>query len=847
MEALKEATPHFWETLNAGKLSEEHHKSLYKYYSRWCTRSTPFGRFSGVFTANLSNRTIFREAVPQFHTQPDILVKKSLSQPADLSDTCFYVNSSLYPLADKYYLLQYTDEKYRQISLERFDALDALLEAGAPGISYPALESLLAGHGFSKQEAGEFIRELVEEQVLFTDEEFRQSETLEHYHHRLQRNILPHFTPAYTFTTYPDGEIDRALIRDILDDIRKLGKFFKKEPNARLEAFRKEFMLRFEGEEIPLPEVLDPEFGIRYGTYNLAPAGPMLSELETPPEPSGAPSTLSDLLLDKYLECITTGGNQITFTAEELHTTTPEENLTAYIFGSLLRQGQDSLFLLKEAGGSSAVNLMSRFSLGHPPLAERLREITAYEQSLTDALLAEVIHLPDGKIGNVVLHAPLREHQIHYLGHDTGTPIPLSDLLVSVSGNEVILRSRKFNKRVIPYLSHAHNYSTGLPIYNFLGDLQPTGAHFSVNWGALRNREYLPRVVFGRLILWRATWNLSTKNFDQSTLPRHVVVVEADNELYLDLHEPIAQKILKDYLRKNEVVRIQEFLYLPDQCFIPNRASEIVIPVKGQNPKPFTRPVPLICGPSYPPGSEWLYLKLYTGPRMADNLLREKIRPFIRLLKEQGLIEKWFFIRYQDPGFHLRLRFYHSTHPGFYKTLLEMFHFHFHHELHSRLIQDFQVAQYKPEYSRYGDMQTAETLFMQDSELILERLESDLELYRLETSLTRTSFYLSGLPLAEKVSFCETQRDAFLQELGAALKPRLNNLYRRHRTWIEDTLSTVSHETIPSLKQETMASVIHMHVNRNFISESRKYELMLYHFLYRYYHSKNTFNTLLLK
>lgn len=846
MDALKEASPHFWETVTATKPTEEHLKTLYKYYSRWCTRCTPFGQFSGVFTADLSDKTSFPKTTPRFYTEPDILEKKKITRylnETELPKACFFVNNSLYTLAGKHYLLQYIDEKYRQISLERFEALDAVIEAAASGISYPEAEGILKSYDFTKEESAAVIRELTVEQVLYTGYEFRQSETLKDHLHRLPAAILPEscekISTPYTFTVYPDAEIDRALIRDILEDIKKLGGLFKKEPNARLEAFRVDFSRRFEGKEVPLCQVLDPEFGIRYGTYNLVPSGEIAAQLEVPPPASEAQPSLQKLLLDKYIACTTTGGDEITLTSDEVKGHAPEENISSYIFGSILRNGPDLRFLLKQAGGSSAVNLMSRFSLGNSTLADKLHEITRYEQSVSDALLVEVIHLPEGKIGNVVLHAPFRDHQVCYLGHDAGASIPLSDLLVSVSGDEVILRSKKFNQRVIPFLSHAHNYGHGLPIYSFLGDLQPAGAQFSFDWGALKDREYLPRVVFGRLILSRATWNLSAKNFEQvrKTLPRHIAIMEADNELYLDLEQPLCRKILRDHLRKNERVRVQEFLYTPESCFIDERASEIIIPVAGKNPRKYSTSAPIVSGKSYPPGSEWLYFKLYMGPKAADKLLREKIRPFVQLLKEKGLIQRWFFIRYQDPGFHLRLRFYHGSNRHFYTTITELFYTSFGEELTTGSLHELQIAHYQPEYHRYPDMEEAEALFMQDSERILKRLESDTELYRLETSLTDIHVYLSSLTLQEKVSFCQTHRDAFLQEFGTTLKTKLNALYREHIDWIKDTLNAAPPEKFIPSKPESLASYIHMHVNRNFISEARKYEMLLYHFLYRYYES----------
>src|SRR5262249_21929470 len=56
------------------------------------------------------------------------------------------------------------------------------------------------------------------------------------------------------------------------------------------------------------------------------------------------------------------------------------------------------------------------------------------------------------------------------------------------------------------------------------------------------------------------------------------------------------------------------------------------------------------------PGGEWFYAKLYGGTATADRLLRDEIAPFVGELLEEGVIDRWFFIRYTDPNPHLRLR-----------------------------------------------------------------------------------------------------------------------------------------------------------------------------------------------
>ena len=56
------------------------------------------------------------------------------------------------------------------------------------------------------------------------------------------------------------------------------------------------------------------------------------------------------------------------------------------------------------------------------------------------------------------------------------------------------------------------------------------------------------------------------------------------------------------------------------------------------------------------PGSEWVYFKLYTGTKTADTILKNELYGFIQEMIKNKSIDKWFFIRYSDPDFHVRLR-----------------------------------------------------------------------------------------------------------------------------------------------------------------------------------------------
>jgi thiopeptide-type bacteriocin biosynthesis protein len=56
------------------------------------------------------------------------------------------------------------------------------------------------------------------------------------------------------------------------------------------------------------------------------------------------------------------------------------------------------------------------------------------------------------------------------------------------------------------------------------------------------------------------------------------------------------------------------------------------------------------------PGSEWLYLKIYTGIKTSDTILEEAVHPLTEYFLENNYISEWFFIRYNDPKPHIRFR-----------------------------------------------------------------------------------------------------------------------------------------------------------------------------------------------
>ena len=57
-----------------------------------------------------------------------------------------------------------------------------------------------------------------------------------------------------------------------------------------------------------------------------------------------------------------------------------------------------------------------------------------------------------------------------------------------------------------------------------------------------------------------------------------------------------------------------------------------------------------------PPGSDWMFVKLYCPSDLETELLSGPVRAFARDVAGEGFTD-WFFIRYSDPRRHIRLRF----------------------------------------------------------------------------------------------------------------------------------------------------------------------------------------------
>lgn len=860
----------------------------------------------------------------------------------------YFPNNSLYPVGDTYRYASYTiKNKFRQYdltSVNRSVYLEKVLTHAAAGATINQLCSSITDEEISYEEAKEFIAELIESQLLIselaptvTGEEFfkvltgklkditpaadillsiqqlltKPAAGIDKYlqTHALVKKLLPDtntkdLVQTDLFLSAPSNTISQHVADELAEQASHLWKLSSVNNNPDLQQFISRFRDRYEEQEIPLVIALDTETGIGYGSHtgHSATHAPLVDEIFIPNNQE--PDTISwNKLRSFQLELLGRHQAEIELTDKDLDTFNPsaQPNIpdSLYLMGSLVAKSAEDidngqyLFDLSSCGGPSAANLLGRFCHGDNFLKEKVQECLEEEaQHSPEDIYAEIVHLPESRTGNILMRPQLRQYEIVYLGKGSvpaEQQIPVSDLMISIRQNTVILRSKKLNKRIIPRLSTAHNFTTGsLPVYKFLCDLQFQQLHNATgwHWNLPVEQPFLPRVRYGKIILSKSTWTLTKKDKTpfaalcaQLNVPRYVAVTEGDNELFIDMKSESCLHLLESIWQKKEKIILQEVLQTPDNCWVEGASgrftNELIIPLKStssrQTGMQLTAQHTTFLQRSFMPGSEWLYIKIYAGVTSNEKILTTVIRPLAEELLNEQVIDKWFFIRYNDPENHIRIRFHHGNNAGFWKTVTERLYALL--DQHAILIHSIQIDTYVREIERYGTetMILSEDIFFYDSEATINCISllegEEAEHYRWLLAARGVDMLLQdfGYTLSQKAAFMKRVQKHFFEEFGAAptLQTQLNSQYRKHMRQLAgflDPLKDTANEieeavhlfnirsakiskalqqvSLAHSREELVSSYIHMFLNRILLSNQRKHELVIYHFLNKYYESQ---------
>ena len=695
-----------------------------------------------------------------------------------------------------------------------------------------------------------------------------------------------------------------------------------------LDRFRRAFQARYGDRPVRLAEALDEETGVGYDAetrVTAPPAGLLEGMVWRRPSSEGDEPVgpRHRLLLAKYAEALSRGARSIRLELTELeglpqHAKPPLPDgisVLCELYASSLEavDAGELTLLIRGFAGPSGSSLFGRFCHGDAKLEKRVRQHMTREQALAgDRVLAEVAHLPQTRLGNLVGRPRLRAHQINYLSLDEARAddLGIEDLWLKVEAGHVKLYSEKLTREVLPRLACAHAVSPfDLPIYRFLEAFASQGhtTQMAFDWGPLRSAPFLPRVVIGRSIVAEATWNLDVERWRalagqprvprfqqlqglrrELELPRIVLACSGDQRLLVDFENGLSVDTLFDAIRSGEISQLREALLADEQLCVEGPegrfVNELAIPLIRREPPPDdvlaapVRPRLPSCSTvhKYPPGSEWLSLKLYTGPVTAERLLLDRLWPVVSELQAAGRIDRWFFLRYADPQPHLRMRL-HAASAELVGQVLQHVSQAVAGPLERDLLHAVHLDTYEPEVERYGGprfIAWAERIFWADSELVVSTLgeltvsdEDDDEARWRHCCLGLHALLVDlGFELEARAELTEAARAGYRRELvdHPAFEDQIARRFRNERAWLDGlargseappgspmsartSLLTAAAQELRRLAAEDALgtspsdvafSFLHMHANRMLRSDQRVQELVLLDLLCRTYRSQ---------
>lgn len=674
-------------------------------------------------------------------------------------------------------------------------------------------------------------------------------------------------------------------------------------PSPDLEQFRKAFLAQYEREEVPLLEALDPQLGIGYGSFGEMGNQVLISSLglditSARTAKKSHPKNLAALLMNEWMQQRKlTGLGEVEITNDHLKEVSSKNNsypLPPSI--SVMFRVADGQVVIESAGGASALQMTGRFSC-IPSIEAFAKEVARREQDTNPGVVfAEIAHFCNVHAANINRRQHLRKYEIPVLTSSTlprNRQIPLADLMVSVVEDIVVLRSRRLRKPVVPRLASAYNYTrNSLPVFRFLCDVQSQklNTSFSLSLSsAVPGLKFYPRVRYRSCIIHLAEWHLYEEeltplaNADPSArirlfrqlstrihLPRYVALTVHDNFIVYDLNSDTDISALLLEIKPMRSIALKEFIYPAETLISTVDGTEMI----GQYIATLYLDEPSYKRKLLPESKKqpatprdtgnWLYFKVYCHPLSADNILLRHLLPIVEKSMRSGLVQQWFWLRYNDPEYHLRIRLKTDRHNQ--GKVFELFN-HCLHKLHlSKLVHRFQTDVYKRELERYSAalIVYVEALFHCSSNIVVRHLQKAAGAgYREEEAVVEGVAFANrllgyfGFPTEKEIDFCKKNFEAFYQEHGGAkgFRTEAEKLYRTMQPALEEAL--VQNETTRDydrVKQNVhfllvklassspggpdlnslAADVIHMHINRLFNSNQRYYEMLVYFMLCRH-------------
>ncbi|MNJ95296.1 hypothetical protein D3C87_130060 [compost metagenome] len=886
LESIEYASPEFYEkvaNLNPKSLYDQPAKIIQttlKYFNRAKFRPTPLGTFSAFGIAGIrkepdtgicirNKRTVHLYTDWRYINQVDydfnVVIQKNLK---------LFCNSTYYQVLDAIRYVRRKEETFELAEIVAGKDIIMILEA----LKAPLHISELMKQLSDRIEIEQFL-ELVEAMILsdLILTEYTPNTLGNDYFTRIgQYNYQTPKPYVISQLNILDGHVSNKHFKHIPDLIHLLTRILSPDTNAtHMKEFISRYTQLFDRKNIRLMEALDPQLGVGYANFSKGEDTHSIIELLT-----NTKSDKTKMLFKELKDFFRTGLNfvegaviDLGLIPDRLLNRETENKLpnTFSVIGSLI----DDHFLLERIGGHSANQIAGRFSFCNDDALNYAKDLSKIEEDANPNIVYfDIAYHAEYAVDNINRRANLYPQELNILSYPgIDQPLTLDDLYISISGDSIILRSERLGKRVVPRMASAYNYRRSqLPVFRFLYDLAFYGVWPELSFDVTQlipGISYYPKVIYRNIILSLPKLVFHRKDYRsemeiemdiKERLKKYrfgnlIKVLKGEEFAVYNLDKADELELFITELKRSEKITIEEML-LPNNPLVEDEdknqfINQVIVPVVHNNELyPISAAVihdKTSSERDYLPLQEWLYLDIFVHPLFGDKILLEPITELLN--SHKPIIKKWFFIRYNEHGEHLRLRI--KAEPESLIEILASFNNLIQHFFNEGIVQDIKICTYRRELERYDfvGMDNVESHFSLGSTLVLSLLNfniTDIEKYQhcLRIMIkVQNSMVIGNKRFVEWTGFIKNSLENEHKMEPATFKA-LNKFIKDNLTGITEELSEGENEFVTSLIELLQRSnqrrqaplftdLMHMHINRLFSEHQRTHELICYNMLHQ--------------
>jgi thiopeptide-type bacteriocin biosynthesis protein len=863
LESIKYSSPTFHDQIKSLKYEDfnkqplQLQKTIYKYFNRAKYRCPPLGTYSSVGlieTRPLHTSPLVIHKERKLHAFEDWSLTANINKAisAEIEPNLkLFANSTYYQVEDSIRYVKRAGEKFELSEIAYLPIVIEILKLLQAPRTY---ESLIA----KNEDYARYVGPMIRSELILTENEPNLIGT-----DYFKRTGLKGHPEAKKYliseVSMVQPYVSQHTLRHIPSLIKLLTSIVQTDfVNQNITDFLSNFSKRFDRQDVPLMTAIDPEIGVKYGDFHNHHISPIVSAmLIDKPEEENKLATFLKNVFDKPLL-------DETIRLDELVNDLPQKssNLQLPNSMSMICRVNDGSIYVERIGGNSFTQLSGRFTLVSDDIYSLCKEIAGLEQQANPGVLFfDISYNAELATDNVNRRRPIY-------------PLTLDDIIVSVSGNSIILRSKKLGKRLIPRMASAYNYRRAkLPVFRFLYDISFFGLIPDLSFDisdVIKGKKYYPKVQFRNIIL--SLPKLRVLKSDLKTVPGTapesrllqylnefnigsvVRLSQGEENAVYDLNFKAQLTLLVEEIMKTGEVFLEEFIS-PQAPLVVNHQgqpynNQLVIPLTHQN-EIYHESSPI--DPEYNkqriflPIDDWLYFEIFSFSTRADDILMQ-----LHQLTEQFAehIIKWFFIRYNESGSHIRFRILLKD------NVQTQFIAHLQNILKpmvlSGIISDIAIRCYKRELERYGvaDIEKVESHFHLDSEFVLQQIKeglTDLDKYchciRLFNLIK--SYDIIGEPRYERWILNIKEMFESEHHLSITQFKEVKKYFQKNRqeilTSIDDysanelqfskSICSIINACPERRKAPMFTDLMHMHINRLFSDFQRTHELIIYSIL----------------